>query len=59
MSSTRQQLHMKYWQGFLEYMGRHLRHYEQRALSKEPYQIVPPTWFNDRFRIAAGITRGE
>jgi Domain of unknown function (DUF4268) len=59
MSSSKQQIHLKYWQGFIEYMKRHYPRYEQRAPSKEPYQIVPPTWFNDQIRIAAGINRGE
>jgi hypothetical protein len=59
MSTTKQQLHLKYWKGFIEYMKRHYPQYEHRAPSKESYQIVPPTWVGDRIRIAAGITRGE
>jgi hypothetical protein len=56
---SKQQLHLKYWRGFIEHMTRHYPHYQQRAPSKESYQIVLPTWVGDRIRIAAVITRGE
>jgi hypothetical protein len=59
VTTSKQQLHLKYWQGFIDYMTRHYPEYQHRAPSKESYQIVPPTRVGDRIRIAAGITRGE
>lgn len=49
--------YQSYWEGFLAVMEERYPYYAQRQASKEPYQVVPPTWFSDGIRIAAGINR--
>jgi hypothetical protein len=52
-------MNLSYWEGFLAFMEQRHSEYRQRRPSKEQYQIVPPTWFADRIRIAAGINRAQ
>ena len=50
-------MNLSYWEGFLVVLEQRHPEYRQRNASKEQYQIVPPTWFADGIRIAAGINR--
>jgi hypothetical protein len=57
MLSNREEMHADYWKDFIRYMGHQHPQYEFGKVSKESYQVVPPTSLKGQAKIAVGLNR--
>ena len=57
MLSYREGMHATYWKAFITYMGDQYPQYEFGKVSKESYQVVPPTGLKGQAKIAVGLNR--